>query len=104
MGPVVDSMAPCPIPPVKVHGADRKSTRLNSSHLVISYAVFCLKKKKSIRLRSRQILPRRSPNQPNLRLLTPSSVLSKQTTFVCSLSPIGLTPLFPPSTHDGHYP
>src|SRR2546426_6958178 len=27
------------------HG-DRKSTRLNSSHLVISYAVFCLKKKK----------------------------------------------------------
>src|SRR2546426_4003785 len=29
---------------------DRKSTRLNSSHLVISYAVFCLKKKKIIRL------------------------------------------------------
>src|SRR5256885_5002346 len=29
--------------------ADRKSTRLNSSHLVISYAVFCLKKKKARR-------------------------------------------------------
>src|SRR5256885_7361651 len=29
---------------------DRKSTRLNSSHLVISYAVFCLKKKKKIKL------------------------------------------------------
>src|SRR5256885_8656276 len=29
-----------------VHVVDRKSTRLNSSHLVISYAVFCLKKKK----------------------------------------------------------
>src|SRR5256885_3522276 len=29
---------------------DRKSTRLNSSHLVISYAVFCLKKKKPWRL------------------------------------------------------
>src|SRR5256885_13256008 len=29
-------------PPIQ----DRKSTRLNSSHLVISYAVFCLKKKK----------------------------------------------------------
>src|SRR5438034_6433010 len=28
------------------HGEDRKSTRLNSSHTVISYAVFCLKKKK----------------------------------------------------------
>src|SRR2546426_6877472 len=27
---------------------DRKSTRLNSSHLVISYAVFCLKKKKQV--------------------------------------------------------
>src|SRR5256885_2442885 len=33
------------------HRQDRKSTRLNSSHLVISYAVFCLKKKK----RERQI-------------------------------------------------
>src|SRR5256885_9491427 len=33
-----------------VPGLDRKSTRLNSSHLVISYAVFCLKKKKTYRL------------------------------------------------------
>src|SRR5258708_20908126 len=30
-------------------GADRKSTRLNSSHQIISYAVFCLKKKKIAR-------------------------------------------------------
>src|SRR5256885_3784954 len=30
---------------------DRKSTRLNSSHLVISYAVFCLKKKKIYKLK-----------------------------------------------------
>src|SRR5256885_6113555 len=29
-----------------IRDPDRKSTRLNSSHLVISYAVFCLKKKK----------------------------------------------------------
>src|SRR3712207_7041243 len=29
------------------HGQDRKSTRLNSSHANISYAVFCLKKKKN---------------------------------------------------------
>src|SRR5256885_8794592 len=39
-------------PLILVHGLadsveDRKSTRLNSSHLVISYAVFCLKKKKN---------------------------------------------------------
>src|SRR3712207_8651861 len=32
---------------------DRKSTRLNSSHANISYAVFCLKKKKTNRLRRR---------------------------------------------------
>src|SRR5256885_3881886 len=32
--------------PLGLH-QDRKSTRLNSSHLVISYAVFCLKKKKN---------------------------------------------------------
>src|SRR5438132_7924643 len=31
---------------------DRKSTRLNSSHTVISYAVFCLKKKKGLTCRS----------------------------------------------------
>src|SRR5690348_17756651 len=31
---------------VERHGVDRKSTRLNSSHPSISYAVFCLKKKK----------------------------------------------------------
>src|SRR6266850_4115487 len=31
--------------PKRRSGRDRKSTRLNSSHLVISYAVFCLKKK-----------------------------------------------------------
>src|SRR5258705_6673439 len=33
-----------------VEGRDRKSTRLNSSHLGISYAVFCLKKKKKTKL------------------------------------------------------
>src|SRR5258707_10959000 len=36
------------------HGRDRKSTRLNSSHANISYAVFCLKKKKSSRSRAIQ--------------------------------------------------
>src|SRR3989454_2315870 len=34
-----------------VRWEDRKSTRLNSSHLVISYAVFCLKKKKNYNTR-----------------------------------------------------
>src|SRR2546426_3332318 len=36
---------------VPLRGGDRKSTRLNSSHLVISYAVFCLKKKNNRRVR-----------------------------------------------------
>src|SRR5690625_1228157 len=35
------------------NGADRKSTRLNSSHVAISYAVFCLKKKKKQKKRNR---------------------------------------------------
>src|SRR5256885_4733969 len=36
-----------PYSALEIFEADRKSTRLNSSHLVISYAVFCLKKKKN---------------------------------------------------------
>src|SRR5258705_9259396 len=39
----------------RCHFTDRKSTRLNSSHLGISYAVFCLKKKKN---RDTFVLPR----------------------------------------------
>src|SRR2546427_3080815 len=35
--------------PGGLHAGDRKSTRLNSSHSQISYAVFCLKKKKKIK-------------------------------------------------------
>src|SRR5438132_3146126 len=39
---------------------DRKSTRLNSSHTVISYAVFCLKKKKNSIIMTKQSFHRRS--------------------------------------------
>src|SRR5256885_4103523 len=42
--PPMHSVARPRLPP-RACRADRKSTRLNSSHLVISYAVFCLKKK-----------------------------------------------------------
>src|SRR5438105_9776375 len=38
---------------------DRKSTRLNSSHEWISYAVFCLKKKKNKSIKSRSKMPNR---------------------------------------------
>src|SRR2546426_8782769 len=40
--------------------ADRKSTRLNSSHLVISYAVFCLKKKRLLLVMAPRARPRAS--------------------------------------------
>src|SRR2546426_5739870 len=43
----------------KVDVVDRKSTRLNSSHLVISYAVFCLKKKKWLQRADNACLRRR---------------------------------------------
>src|SRR5258708_27082653 len=46
---------------------DRKSTRLNSSHQIISYAVFCLKKKKTIQT------TQQSPLVP-VRLLEPLAV------------------------------
>src|SRR2546426_9159604 len=39
----------------KTRQVDRKSTRLNSSHLVISYAVFCLKKKKRSMIKSHKV-------------------------------------------------
>src|SRR2546422_4622725 len=46
-------------------GIDRKSTRLNSSHGYISYAVFCLKKKKGDTPRARRCTTRRvAPRYP----------------------------------------
>src|SRR2546426_5090039 len=47
---------------------DRKSTRLNSSHLVISYAVFCLKKKKkSAATTTTRLKMRPGPRAPSMR-------------------------------------
>src|SRR5256885_7255169 len=47
--------------------ADRKSTRLNSSHLVISYAVFCLKKTNEMHASGphRRLSPPRRPHSPS---------------------------------------
>src|SRR5207244_10565632 len=42
------------VAPRVLQSLDRKSTRLNSSHQIISYAVFCLKKKKKKEIRTRQ--------------------------------------------------
>src|SRR5439155_14623296 len=50
------------------HSLDRKSTRLNSSHVAISYAVFCLKKKKSQSDPHPHILEFRQLGHPSLLL------------------------------------
>src|SRR5438552_4606224 len=52
--------------------SDRKSTRLNSSHQIISYAVFCLKKKKLGRAPTERN-PRASATAPDHYRTTPSS-------------------------------
>src|SRR2546430_3556232 len=56
-------------PPIVLHrDGDRKSTRLNSSHSQISYAVFCLKKKKKHLFRHS---PPQDTSQPYVRAHTP---------------------------------
>src|SRR5256885_9944972 len=47
-----DTSGAGPQAPASLQALDRKSTRLNSSHLVISYAVFCLKKKNNVAVTS----------------------------------------------------
>src|SRR2546430_9268134 len=62
-----------------VRGKDRKSTRLNSSHSQISYAVFCLKKKKNSSSRNlihhTQFLHSKPRMQPSNNILTLAYVL-----------------------------
>src|SRR5690242_21134857 len=70
--PLVETRnGPVPAPPamsasVSTAQGDRKSTRLNSSHMSISYAVFCLKKKKKHHIRFFYSLPDHpEPHTPN---------------------------------------
>src|SRR5205807_5606260 len=81
-------------------GRDRKSTRLNSSHLVISYAVFCLKKKKSC-LRFPVLLHRFSSCAPSLApsSSSPASGSLRHTLprpAPCLLHPLLSSPSVPP--------
>src|SRR2546430_6686227 len=69
----------------EAHGPDRKSTRLNSSHSQISYAVFCLKKKKLFAVRVR-----RRPSTFKPRPLDPPDCSHCQTELpllLCSMTP-----------------
>src|SRR5256885_9381830 len=61
-----DPMTSDPSRSVLAARPDRKSTRLNSSHLVISYAVFCLKKKKNSREREPGAQPSRHKQAESL--------------------------------------
>src|SRR5438874_8238908 len=54
-GGIVVSLAGAHQPREVLRAGDRKSTRLNSSHVEISYAVFCLKKKKTGHQRCRYL-------------------------------------------------
>src|SRR3712207_6897423 len=65
---------------IQEHLRDRKSTRLNSSHANISYAVFCLKKKKNASTtltRTRRTPPCRARSQPPSQLTTHTSAYSQ---------------------------
>src|SRR5256885_8455013 len=62
---------------VRLGHLDRKSTRLNSSHLVISYAVFCLKKKKPQELTSRPARRGVSLVNPTPSTLTASALAAR---------------------------
>src|SRR2546427_23202 len=71
-----------------VRPRDRKSTRLNSSHSQISYAVFCLKKKKNILLRPEGKLGSGSGNS-ELRIGATCALLQRLfIRFSCALSAV----------------
>src|SRR5215216_7473972 len=53
-----------PLPNRQPSTRDRKSTRLNSCHQIISYAVFCLKKKKIIKQARRCLIQKQTRQRP----------------------------------------
>src|SRR5258708_27432536 len=71
------------------HRSDRKSTRLNSSHQIISYAVFCLKKNKSLPIFKPVLLP----SIKNLSHILASEVTPSYDNFYDCLH-TGITPPF----------
>src|SRR5258708_12660830 len=66
-----------------VSGKDRKSTRLNSSHQIISYAVFCLKKKNTTANHSPRVVSYRDVDahkESDLALAQPTPLLAAAST------------------------
>src|SRR5256885_6363234 len=92
------SIPELPIPSATTASEDRKSTRLNSSHLVISYAVFCLKKKKYNGRSQKLTSDRRPPHTVSRHVLVPDNaraerVRRRHARF--ALPPAGSTPMKP---------
>src|SRR2546430_9842940 len=81
--------------PFKRASLDRKSTRLNSSHSQISYAVFCLKKKKNRKILRRRILHRHVHETPLLDGLRAGPASTDQTADGCR------TPCVSQTVHGG---
>src|SRR3712207_7203960 len=69
-------------PALNAYASDRKSTRLNSSHANISYAVFCLKKKKS------NLISVTFPSRDHQGIPSPSAAVSHHSPLSYSLSPL----------------
>src|ERR1039457_5161112 len=83
-------MAPAPSPAwSRDQMADRKSTRLNSSHLVISYAVFCLKKKPQTKQTTLPLQIERPP-QPNAHMRAAVACASRHRAHSRTLSRVKL--------------
>src|SRR5438309_6231671 len=64
-----------PVPDARDAASDRKSTRLNSSHSSISYAVFCLKKKK----KTKKLCTTKEYNDYNKRPVNQTAIYSSPT-------------------------
>src|ERR1022692_2629816 len=93
--------------------SDRKSTRLNSSHLVISYAVFCLKKKKKNKketgtqkpirtdwYRSELLRPPVLAGSPALSVLLPPRRFTSLCVFFFFFNDTATTEIYTLSLHD----
>src|SRR4051812_49513187 len=80
--------------------SDRKSTRLNSCHMSISYAVFCLKKKKS----QGRVLPEHHSREPSLRRLLRESALRPAPPYLHPCVCDGWHPPVHERCHDHHLP
>src|SRR5437773_7093742 len=85
-----------------VIGGDRKSTRLNSSHITISYAVFCLKKKKQNNTATTNhtnpnTKPINTKNLNSLRVHTPTHNNTPATLYI--IPPVSSSPAYQCTSH-----